>query len=588
MTITTADHLYSIAQRLDWGIECGVLLAVMAAVGGCSAGDSPTPVAQGGDQGVGGNGTNAAATTSTSSATGGATPSNGGASNTGSTRATAGGSDAVGGTKAAGGSIAAGGTKAAGGSVAAGGTKAAGGSVAVGGTKAAGGAIAMGGSSSNADGGANLAGGSVAVGGTKAGGGSVAVGGTKAGGGSVAVGGTKAAGGSSAVAGAAATGGAGGSAEGAFVEFSGSSCNATSAGLLSAQNKKLPDPFAMHSGTRISAKSDWTCRRAEIKADIEKYEIGPKPDASTSTVKATLSGSDLSVAVTTSSGSITIKTAVSGSGSCVRIATDMALAYVTGCTNVTFSTADVIPYNNGSGSQSKSDPFYKVYPDLWGKIGNYTAWSWGVSRLIDGLDQVKDQLKIDMTKIATHGCSYAGKMALFAGAFDERVALTVAEESGGGGIDSWRASADFSSRTGTSVEKIDNTNFAWFMSSMKGLDPYKLPHDHHELIAMVAPRAIIILGNPGYEWLGDESGYKSTMASVEVFKALGVADHIGYDFTGNHAHCTAAASQQTSISAFADKFLHGKTTTSTDIAIKPVSSKFDLGADFDWTAPTLQ
>ena len=265
----------------------------------------------------------------------------------------------------------------------------------------------------------------------------------------------------------------------------------------------------------------------------------------------------------------------------------MDLSIVTDCTKVTFSTNDVIPYNNGSGSQSQSDPFYKVYPSLWGKIGNYTAWSWGVSRLIDGLDQVKDQLKIDMTKIATHGCSYAGKMSLFAGALDERVALTIVEESGGGGIDSWRASADFTKRTSVSVEKIDNTNYAWFMSSMKSLDPYKLPHDHHELVAAIAPRATIILGNPGYDWLGDESGYKSTMAAVEVFKALGVADHIGYDFTGGHAHCSAPTTQKNSINAFVDKFLKAG-TSSTNIAITPSASNFELTADFDWTAPTLQ
>ena len=76
------------------------------------------------------------------------------------------------------------------------------------------------------------------------------------------------------------------------------------------------------------------------------------------------------------------------------------------------------------------------------------------------------------------------------------------------------------------------------MSSMKSLDPYELLHDHHELIAMIAPRTTIILGNDGYVWLGDESGYKSTMSAVEVFKALGVADHIGYDFTSNHPHCS--------------------------------------------------
>jgi len=388
-------------------------------------------------------------------------------------------------------------------------------------------------------------------------------------------------------AGGTATGGATGTAA-SSAENSGADCNATSAALLSAQNKKLPDPFAMHDGTRISSKAQWECRRNEILQDIYKYEIGPKPDASQTTVAATLSGSNLSVKVTSSSGSLTIKSAVTGSGSCVVIGTDMNLGYVTGCTTLVFSTSDVISYNGGTGSQTKSDPFYTVFPSLWGKIGNYTAWSWGVSRMIDGLDQVKDQLKIDMTKIATHGCSYAGKMSLFAGALDERVALVVVEESGGGGIDSWRASQDFTTRTGTSVEKIDNTNYAWFMSSMKSLDPYKLPYDHHELVAAIAPRATIILGNDDYDWLGDESGYKSTIAAIEVFKALGVADHIGYDFTSGHSHCQAPATQQNSINAFVDHFLKDKTSTSTAIAIKPPKSGFDLTADYDWTAPTLQ
>jgi hypothetical protein len=178
-------------------------------------------------------------------------------------------------------------------------------------------------------------------------------------------------------------------------------------------------------------------------------------------------------------------------------------------------------------------------------------------------------------------------MSLIGGAFDERVALTIVEESGGGGIDSWRASQDYDTRTSMSTEKIDNTNYAWFMSSMKSLDPYKLPHDHHELIAMIAPRATIIMGNPGYVWLGDESGYKSTIAAVEVFKALGVADHLGYDFTGGHPHCQPPAAQSTSTATFVNRFLKGTSTTS-DVVIKPNQAGFDLTADTDWTTPTLQ
>jgi hypothetical protein len=194
---------------------------------------------------------------------------------------------------------------------------------------------------------------------------------------------------------------------------------------------------------------------------------------------------------------------------------------VSGCVQVPFQHNQVVAYAQNS-NQSANDPFYRAYPELFGQIGNYSAWSWGISRLIDGLEQVADQLNVDTTKIAVHGCSYAGKMALFGGALDERVALTVAQESGGGGINSWRTSQNFTTRTGTNIEKIDNTNYGWFKASMQRVDEYSLPHDHHELIAMIAPRAVVALGNPPFEWLGDESGYKSVMAAREVWVAMGL------------------------------------------------------------------
>lgn len=353
-------------------------------------------------------------------------------------------------------------------------------------------------------------------------------------------------------------------------------------------NKKLPDPFAMHDGTRISTKAAWACRRNEIKKDIEKYEIGPKPEPPM--VEASVSGGKLSVKVTTAAGSLTLSSTIgAAAGSrCVAIGMNGNSALINGCVQVPFSHDQVVKYGSDS-TQYQSDPFYEVYPELWGKIGNYAAWSWGISRLIDGVVQVADELGIDPTKIGVHGCSYAGKMALFAGAFDERVALTIAQESGGGGITSWRTSADFNARTGTNVEKIDNTNFSWFLKSMKTLDPYSLPHDHHELIAMIAPRAVVAMGNQDFEWLGDESGWKSINAAKEVWKALGVPDRIGFDFTSNHGHCAAPASQVASAKAFVDKFLKGQ-TADTNVAIKPQEGNFDL--DFtnvvDWQTPTLQ
>jgi hypothetical protein len=383
----------------------------------------------------------------------------------------------------------------------------------------------------------------------------------------------------------------------ASVENSGAECGAA-AGDMS-KNDALPNPFAMHDGTIISAKTDWECRRNEIKKDIEQFEIGAKPDPSTSTVAATYDGTNLNVVVTTAAGSLTLTSAVTpvdGEGAhCVAIGMNGNSSLINGCVQIPFMHDQVVNANQ-MGMVDQADPFYTVYPELWTNIANYAAWSWGISRLIDGIDQVKDQLNVDMTKIGVHGCSYAGKMALFGGAFDERVALTIAQESGGGGINSWRLSQDFVTRTTTQIEKIDNTNYSWFLPSMKSLDAYSLPHDHHELIAMVAPRAFVTFGNRNYEWLGDESGYKSVVAAQQVWNALGANAQIGYDFTTDHTHCTAAPSQVDTANAFVSKFLLAQ-DADTNIAIPPDANPhtagqavFDLDESqaVDWTAPTLQ
>ncbi|MBR4785016.1 MAG: hypothetical protein IK012_07155 [Fibrobacter sp.] len=376
------------------------------------------------------------------------------------------------------------------------------------------------------------------------------------------------------------------------VENRGKDLGATAGELKS--NKKLPNPFEFHDGSKVTKYDDWSKRRNEIKADIEKYEIGEKPIPSD--VSATYSGGTLTVTVKEGGQTMTITSKFSipsGNGPHPIIigmnsgTGSLSSSIFSGFVQVPFSHDQVAKYSM-NGQKDTNVGFYKFYSDKK-QNGDYSAWSWGVSRLIDGLALIADEYHLDMSKIAVTGCSYAGKMALFAGAFDERVTLTIAQESGGGGINSWRTSADFASR-GTNIEKIDNTNYSWFMQSLKNQDPYKLPHDHHELIAMIAPRAVIALGNPGYEWLGDESGYKSMMAATEVWKAMGIEDRIGFDFTGGHEHCQAASSQTKSVTAFVDKFLRNK-DANTDIHVKPTNGKGfkidNYGDWIDWETPDL-
>src|SRR5690606_9721277 len=83
-----------------------------------------------------------------------------------------------------------------------------------------------------------------------------------------------------------------------------------------------------------------------------------------------------------------------------------------------------------------------LFYELYGKehpASSMMAWAWGVSRVIDALASTP-AARIDAARIAVSGCSRNGKGALVVGAFDERIALTVPQESGAGGSASWRIS----------------------------------------------------------------------------------------------------------------------------------------------------
>ena len=249
---------------------------------------------------------------------------------------------------------------------------------------------------------------------------------------------------------------------------------------------------------------------------------------------------------------------------------------------ITFNHNQVTTY----GSPNNTNPYYRLYPYLnVNNTGQYSAWAWGVSRIIDGLELVQNVLPIDLKHIAVTGCSYAGKMAIFAGAFDERVALTIAQESGGGGTTSWRYSQ--SEPNGT-VEKIDNTDYNWFMNSMiqfSGNNVSRLPEDHHELMAMCAPRALYVTANPDYTWLSNPSCYVCSKGCQPVYNALGIADRFGFSVVGGHMHCQVPSNQIPEIGAFVDKFLLGIDTVNTNFADTPYTT--DLSPWITWTTPTL-
>jgi hypothetical protein len=335
----------------------------------------------------------------------------------------------------------------------------------------------------------------------------------------------------------------------------------------------LTDPFEWSDGSgRSTDFNDWYRRRAEIGAEIENYEIGTKP-VRPDTLTAVYSGDTLTVNVTVKGNTLTLKSAITlpeGAGPFPAV---IGMGGPTGSLPADiFTTRGIatIPFNFGqvmAWQQVRGqEPINRLYPELT-YMGAYSAWSWGVSRLIDGLELVSSELPIDLKHLAVTGCSFAGKMALFAGAFDERIALTIAQESGGGGAAAWRVS-----ETQTGVENLGATSTVWFINNMfkfAGKNVSKLPHDHHELMAMVAPRALLVLGNPDMIWLADTSGYVSCRAAQRVWDTFGISDRFGFSIVGNHPHCAILPVQRPEIEAFVDKFLLGDTTANTDVHTHP-------------------
>jgi hypothetical protein len=107
------------------------------------------------------------------------------------------------------------------------------------------------------------------------------------------------------------------------------------------------------------------------------------------------------------------------------------------------------------------------------------------------------------------------------------------------------------------------------MRQFAGDNGYKLPTDHHELMAMVAPRALLETGNTDFYWLSNRSNYISARATQQVYNTLGIGDRFGFYIDGQHGHCATLPAEAPAIAAFVDKFLLGDATANTDVEVHP-------------------
>ena len=362
----------------------------------------------------------------------------------------------------------------------------------------------------------------------------------------------------------------------------------------SVDNAKLPDPFKKLDGTRISSKADWKCRREEIGATFEKLMFGEKP-RNPEKVEGSYSGGKLTIKVTdkgkSGSFSVTIKNAGTkdkpkpaligfGGGSLGKATDGLDIA------TISFNPDDVAPEKGGG-------MFFDIYGGNTDKYGTIIAWAWGVSRVIDALETTPDA-GIDVRHLAMTGCSRWGKGTLAVGAFDERIALTIPQESGSGGASLWRVGAQVNKQKGKQfVQGLSSAGSEgkWMISSFKGFDGKEntLPFDQHMLVDMVAPRAILIIDNAGQEWLGEVPSNYCGQASKEVYDALGMSDNYTYSQEGGHGHCQLPSGQFDEVKDFITKFLLGgeAKTGKIDYSKNTEQINWKKSDWIDWETPTL-
>ena len=141
------------------------------------------------------------------------------------------------------------------------------------------------------------------------------------------------------------------------------------------------------------------------------------------------------------------------------------------------------------------------------------AWAWALSR---GLDLAERIPEIDARRNVVTGSSRLAKAALLAAARDERFAVCVANQTGGGGCP--LAKRDFGENVSTEMKMFPH----WYCKAYaKYIDNEQaMKFDQHLLIAAVAPRALLIEGfNSG--WFDTVGEYLAAKAASPAWEFLG-------------------------------------------------------------------
>ena len=197
----------------------------------------------------------------------------------------------------------------------------------------------------------------------------------------------------------------------------------------------------------------------------------------------------------------------------------------------TFHYFDVYP-------DKDNDVIESIYPlfginsndDLQENSGKaIAAWAWGCSRVQDYLLTLDN---IDKERTIVMGHSRIGKAALWCGALDQRFAMVISNDTGCSG-------AALSRRNyGETVLSINNSFPWWFCNKYQSYsqDVSLLPMDQHELIALIAPRAVYVASAQEDQWADPRGEFLSLQEASKVYALYGLDTLLGYSFPAVNEH----------------------------------------------------
>lgn len=161
--------------------------------------------------------------------------------------------------------------------------------------------------------------------------------------------------------------------------------------------------------------------------------------------------------------------------------------------------------------------------EFLGRDNTLSAWAKGNSLALDVLERV--DTAVDVDRVGVFGHSRRGKVALLTAARDPRVAAVVAHQSGTLGQSVLR------NGLGEPLQLITAV-FPWWFTG--GLPDFvgreaRLPFDQHHLVALVAPRPLLLVDGDEDDWADPAGAVEAARAASPAWELLGADGLVDVD-----------------------------------------------------------